>query len=67
MRLYSVQSRQNGTLVRHVGSGMAWANGYIGGFLNRLTIADQSRIFRSHGNQVSKNKYVADTVSDLGI
>ena len=33
--------------------GMAWASDYIGGFLNRLTIADQSRIFRSNMETMS--------------
>lgn len=32
---------------------MAWASDYIGGFLNRLTIADQSRIFRSNMETMS--------------
>ena len=31
---------------------MAWASGYIGGFLNRLTIADQSRTNRGFFDQL---------------
>ena len=42
---------------------MAWASGYIGGFLNRLTIADFSIKWKSS----RQNKYIADAVSDLGV
>ena len=49
---------------------MAWASGYIEGFLNRLTIADQSRTNRGFFDQLetrSTKKYIADAVSDLGV
>ena len=72
-RLYSVQSRQNGMLVRHVGSGQETWHGLVA-TLGGSSIASQSRINRGPIADFSikwkpsrQKQYIADAVSDLGV
>ena len=61
--LYSVQSRQNGTLVRHVGSGQETWHGLVA-TLGGSSIASQSRINRRFFDQM-KTKSAKQTKKTL--